>query len=89
LSIGSCRKGFSFLYYLQTVAGGDEAFEAFMRDYLKTFANGNVDSNTFKKYYLDYFKVVVPLPSEYTLPEASHGSDITPAVCPPCCGGKA
>ena len=51
------RKGFYFLYYLQTVAGGDEPFEAFMRDYLKTFAHGNVDSNTFKQYYLDYFKV--------------------------------
>jgi leukotriene-A4 hydrolase len=52
------EKGFYFLYYLQTVAGGDEPFEAFMRDYLKTFAHGNVDSETFKQYYLDYFKDV-------------------------------
>jgi aminopeptidase N len=54
------RKGFYLLYYLQTVAGGDEPFEAFMRDYLKTFAHGNVDSETFKQYYLDYFKVIAP-----------------------------
>lgn len=57
---GARRKGFYFLYYLQTVAGGDELFEAFMRDYLKTFAHGNVDSETFKQYYLDYFKVTTP-----------------------------
>ena len=55
----ACRKGFYFLYYLQTVAGGDEPFEAFMRDYLKTFAHGNVDSETFKQYYLDHFKVLL------------------------------
>lgn len=43
-----CRKGFYFLYYLQTVAGGDEPFEAFMQKYLSDFAHGNVDSEAFK-----------------------------------------
>ncbi len=39
----------------QGVVGGDEPFEAFMRQYFRDFANGNVSSEQFKEYFLKHF----------------------------------
>ena len=38
------EKGFNFLYYLQTVAGGAEAFDPFFQSYIKKFAGKTVTS---------------------------------------------
>lgn len=51
------EKGFTFLWYLeQTVAGGDEKMNGFLRDYFARFRVGTIDSEQFRAFFCDYFK---------------------------------
>ena len=50
------EKGFSFLWYLQTKAGGAEAFGPFVLAYMKEFAHRTLTSYDFKDFYLNFFK---------------------------------
>lgn len=47
--------GFYFLYYLQQLVGGPQAFEPFMRHYLRRFAFGTVDSGQFRQAFEEFF----------------------------------
>jgi len=49
------EKGFFFIYYLQTVVGGAEVFDAFFREYVKNFSFKNITSNEFKAFFQGYF----------------------------------
>ena len=49
------EKGFYFLYHLQTLVGGAEKFEPFMRAYIDNFALRTVTTGAFKAYLLEHF----------------------------------
>jgi len=49
------EKGFYFLYYLQTLVGGHEAFDAFFRAYLKEYQFKTVTSEGFREFFMKYF----------------------------------
>lgn len=50
------EKGFYFLYHLQSLVGGPDKFEPFIRHYFETFKFKTVDSNQFKSLFLSFFK---------------------------------
>mmetsp|Transcript_108823 Transcript_108823/g.249658 ORF Transcript_108823/g.249658 Transcript_108823/m.249658 type:complete len:633 (-) Transcript_108823:114-2012(-) len=49
------EKGFYFLYYLQSCAGGAEAFDPFLKKYIEKFAYGIVTSHQLKTMYNEEF----------------------------------
>jgi leukotriene-A4 hydrolase len=49
------EKGFYFLYYLQTLVGGPEKFEPFMKAYIEKFALATVTTDEFREFLLEYF----------------------------------
>lgn len=49
------EKGFSFLYYLQTVVGGAAAFDPWFKSYIQAFANKTVKTEEFKAFFLATF----------------------------------
>lgn len=49
------EKGFYFLYYLQGLVGGPDAFEPYMRAYLDAFANSTVTSDQFREAFSTHF----------------------------------
>jgi len=49
------EKGFNFLFYLETLIGGPEKFQAFLKTYIDKFKFSTVTSEEFKAYFLQYF----------------------------------
>jgi len=49
------EKGFNFIYYLQTVAGGPAAFDPWFKSYIDNFAGKTLTSFEFKDFYLAHF----------------------------------
>ena len=49
------EKGFYFLHYLQSIAGGAKVFEPFLKAYLRHFQDTPVGTEDFKAYYLNTF----------------------------------
>ena len=49
------EKGFNFLSYLENKAGGEVAFNPFIKAYLKSFAFKTLTSYDFKAFYIEYF----------------------------------
>eukprot|EP00884_Botryococcus_braunii_P019549 jgi/Botrbrau1/6278/Bobra.0129s0023.1 len=52
------EKGFYFIYYLQSLVGGPEVFEPFLREYVQAFKFKTVTSDDFKDFFLSHFKDV-------------------------------
>uniref|UniRef100_A0A7I4YHZ2 Leuk-A4-hydro_C domain-containing protein n=1 Tax=Haemonchus contortus TaxID=6289 RepID=A0A7I4YHZ2_HAECO len=50
------EKGSALLFYLEQKLGGSEIFEAYLRDYLTTFAHKAIDSHQWKKHLYEYFQ---------------------------------
>lgn len=50
------EKGFNFLFYLETLVGGPEVFQAFMKSYIQNYKFQSVTSEDFKQYFINYFK---------------------------------
>ncbi|GBF94539.1 leukotriene A-4 hydrolase [Raphidocelis subcapitata] len=50
------EKGFYFLYYIQQLVGGPEAFEPFVKDYLQHFAFKTLTTAEFLSFLRAYFK---------------------------------
>nr|CDJ90849.1 Peptidase M1 domain containing protein [Haemonchus contortus] len=50
------EKGSALLLYLEQKLGGSEIFEAYLRDYLTTFAHKAIDSHQWKKHLYEYFQ---------------------------------
>ncbi|XP_051156421.1 leukotriene A-4 hydrolase isoform X2 [Leptopilina boulardi] len=48
-------KGHTFLYYLEELLGGPQDFEAFLRDYFKTFKYRSIVTSDWKNYLYKYF----------------------------------
>merc|ERR550519_1787677 len=57
-SVVPYEKGSTFLWYLEDLVGGGDKMEVFLRTYYKKFAYKSIDSETFKKYFLEYFSEV-------------------------------
>jgi len=55
-SVVPYEKGSTFLWYLEDTVGGADKMEPFLRSYYKEFAYKSIDTDTFKKFFLDYFK---------------------------------
>jgi len=55
-SVVPYEKGSTFLWYLEDLVGGPDQMEPFLKSYYKEFAYKSIDSDTFKKFFLDYFK---------------------------------
>ncbi|KAK6748267.1 hypothetical protein RB195_001103 [Necator americanus] len=49
------EKGSALLFYLEQKLGGAEVFEAYLRDYINTFAHKAIDSYQWKKHLYEYF----------------------------------
>eukprot|EP00735_Rhodelphis_limneticus_P008062 TRINITY_DN2082_c0_g1::TRINITY_DN2082_c0_g1_i1::g.21810::m.21810 TRINITY_DN2082_c0_g1::TRINITY_DN2082_c0_g1_i1::g.21810 ORF type:complete len:629 (+),score=166.82,sp/P09960/LKHA4_HUMAN/46.00/0.0,Peptidase_M1/PF01433.15/3e-81,Leuk-A4-hydro_C/PF09127.6/6.4e-38,Peptidase_MA_2/PF13485.1/5.6e-16,Peptidase_M61/PF05299.7/0.29,DUF1570/PF07607.6/0.085,Peptidase_M48/PF01435.13/0.19 TRINITY_DN2082_c0_g1_i1:55-1887(+) len=54
------EKGFNFLYYLCTLAGGRDVFTPFLKTYFNEFKYRSITSDDFKGYYLNHFSKSVP-----------------------------
>ncbi|XP_075216534.1 leukotriene A-4 hydrolase [Lycorma delicatula] len=56
-AFSSCpyEKGFTFLFYLETQVGGPDVFEPFLKKYLDHYKYQSIDTNDFKKFFLEYF----------------------------------
>jgi len=50
------EKGFNFLFYLETLVGGTDKFQPFVKSYIDLFKYKTVTSEQFKEYFLQYFK---------------------------------
>jgi len=58
-SVYSCipyEKGYSFLFYLQNVVGGEDVFEPFLKAYIDRFKYQTLTSDDFKTFFLEYFR---------------------------------
>lgn len=49
------EKGFYFLYYLQTLVGGPDAFAPFAKSYLSEFGASTATTEQFKAAFLNFF----------------------------------
>lgn len=49
------EKGFTFLFYLETLVGGAEVFEPFLKTYLDTYKYKSIITDDFKAFFLRYF----------------------------------
>nr|XP_034306708.1 leukotriene A-4 hydrolase isoform X4 [Crassostrea gigas] len=49
------EKGFTLLFYLETLLGGREVFEKFLRAYVENFKQQSIDSNQWKDFLYSYF----------------------------------
>ncbi|XP_033105595.1 leukotriene A-4 hydrolase-like [Anneissia japonica] len=54
------EKGHTFLFYLETLVGGPEAMDGFLKHYIATFALKSIDTDQWKECFLDYFQKKVP-----------------------------
>ncbi|XP_064604430.1 leukotriene A-4 hydrolase-like isoform X1 [Liolophura sinensis] len=50
------EKGFALLFYLETLLGGPDVFEKFLRAYIENFKLQSIDSNQWKDFLFSYFK---------------------------------
>lgn len=50
------EKGHTFLYYLETLLGGPEVFDKFLRSYIEKYKYKSVDTSQWKEYLYEYFK---------------------------------
>jgi len=50
------EKGFAFLYYLETLVGGPDVFQNFLRRYIETYKLTSIDTPVFKNYFEKYFE---------------------------------
>lgn len=49
------EKGYTFLYYLEKLVGGDEVFMPFFAKFISDHAHQAIDSNQFKNFAIKYF----------------------------------
>ncbi|XP_052678415.1 leukotriene A-4 hydrolase-like isoform X2 [Crassostrea angulata] len=49
------EKGFTLLFYLETLLGGPEVFEKFLRAYIENFKQQSIDTNQWKDFLYSYF----------------------------------
>lgn len=54
-SVVPYEKGHAFIWYLETLVGGPEVFEPFLKAYLDKFKYKSISSDTFKSFLLEYF----------------------------------
>nr|XP_022300395.1 leukotriene A-4 hydrolase-like isoform X2 [Crassostrea virginica] len=54
-SIVPYEKGFTLLFYLETLLGGPEVFEKFLRAYIEKFKQQSIDSDQWKDFLYSYF----------------------------------
>lgn len=54
-SIVPYEKGHTLLYYLETLLGGPEKFEPFLRSYLQKFQLQSITTDDWKQYLFEYF----------------------------------
>ena len=50
------EKGYVFLYNLETKVGGASEMNAFLREYIQTYAYKSLDSDEFKNFFIQYFE---------------------------------
>lgn len=55
-SIVPYEKGFTLLFYLETLLGGPEVFEKFLRAYIERFKQQSIDSDQWKEFLYSYFQ---------------------------------
>ena len=55
-SIVPYEKGFTLLYYLETLVGGPAQFEPFLKAYVDKFKYQSIDSNQWKQFLLSFFQ---------------------------------
>ncbi|XP_046356909.2 leukotriene A-4 hydrolase-like isoform X2 [Haliotis rufescens] len=49
------EKGFTLLFYLETLLGGPGVFEKFLRSYIEKFTKESIDTQQWKEYLYSYF----------------------------------
>ena len=49
------EKGFNFLYYLETLLGGNDVFEPYLKAHVERFSHKSIDTNDFKSFLYEYF----------------------------------
>ncbi|XP_052095290.1 leukotriene A-4 hydrolase-like isoform X3 [Mytilus californianus] len=55
-SIVPYEKGFTLLYYLETLLGGPDEFEPFLKAYIEKFKYKSIDSNQWKDFLFSFFQ---------------------------------
>lgn len=50
------EKGQTFLRYLESVVGGPDVFEPFLREYFDTFKFKSIETKDFQEFFVQYFK---------------------------------
>ncbi|XP_060075703.1 leukotriene A-4 hydrolase-like [Ylistrum balloti] len=54
-SVVPYEKGFALLFYLETLVGGPDAFEPFLRAYIERFQGDSIVTSQWKDFLLDFF----------------------------------